>query len=156
MTKNKAVRTAYTASGLDPVSDPLDMLQRLVSETHHHNEAMKRDLEELAEVLDDLLKSPESDSQALEWVQIRQALMKEQIGLYRGAQRELRELLALCLRHGLEERLVQLEEAKVSAVAIALNRALSAIGVSGTLRSTAERELHKALGELSGEYELLD
>lgn len=155
-TKDKAVRKAYTAFDLDPVSDPLEMLQSLVAETKHHNDAMKNAIEELAEELEELVGSPESPSERLEDLQMKQTLMKEQIALYRGSQRELRELLALCLRHGLEERLVQIEEARVSAVAVALGRALSAIGISGTLRNTAERELHKALGEMAGTYEMLE
>ena len=152
----KALRRSYTASGLDPIADPLAELQSLVSEAKHHNEAMKRDIDELSEQLEDLLESPETGLTGLKGAKMRQELMKTQIELYRGSQRELRELLALCLRHGLEERLVQLEEAKVSAVAVALGRALSAIGISGTLRTTAERELHKALGEVSGEYQMLE
>ena len=152
-TENKSLRKAYTAFDLDPISDPLEMLQSLVAETKHHNDAMKNAIEELAEELDTLLESP---SERLSDLKMKQDLMKEQIGLYRGSQRELRELLALCLRHGLEERLVALEEARVSAVAVALGRALSAIGVSGTLRNTAERELHKALGEMAGTYEMVE
>ena len=155
-TKKEALRKAYTAFELDPISDPLEMLQSLVAETKHHNDAMKNAIEELAEELDTLLESSESPSERLSDLQMKQALLKEQIGLYRGSQRELRELLALCLRHGLEERLVQLEEARVSAVAVALGRALSAIGISGTVRATAERELHKALGEMAGTYEMLE
>jgi len=155
-TKKEALRKAYTAFELDPISDPLEMLQSLVAETKHHNDAMKNAIEELAEELDTLLEGSESPSERLSDLQMKQTLLKEQIGLYRGSQRELRELLALCLRHGLEERLVQIEEARVSAVAVALGRALSAIGISGTVRATAERELHKSLGEMAGTYEMLE
>lgn len=155
-TKKEAVRKAYTAFDLDPISDPLEMLQSLVAETKHHNDAMKQAIEGLSEELESIISMPNSPSEHLEELQMKQALMKEQIGLYRGSQKELRELLALCLRHGLEERLVALEEARVSAVAVALGRALSAIGVSGTLRNTAERELHKALGEMAGTYEMVE
>ena len=155
-TKKEAVRKAYTAFDLDPISDPLEMLQSLVAETKHHNDAMKQAIEDLSEELEELMGSPESATERLADLKMKQDLMKEQIGLYRGSQKELRELLALCLRHGLEERLVALEEARVSAVAVALGRALSAIGVSGTLRNTAERELHKALGEMAGTYEMVE
>lgn len=155
-TKKEAVRKPYTAFDLDPISDPLEMLQSLVAETKHHNDAMKQAIEDLSEELEELIGSPESPSERLAGLKMKQTLMKEQIGLYRGSQKELRELLALCLRHGLEERLVALEEARVSAVAVALGRALSAIGVSGTLRNTAERELHKALGEMAGTYEMVE
>lgn len=155
-TKKEAVRKPYTAFDLDPISDPLEMLQSLVAETKHHNDAMKQAIEDLSEELEELIGSPESPSEHLEELQMKQSLMAEQIKLYRGSQKELRELLALCLRHGLEERLVALEEARVSAVAVALGRALSAIGVSGTLRNTAERELHKALGEMAGTYEMVE
>lgn len=155
-TKKEAVRKPYTAFDLDPISDPLEMLQSLVAETKHHNDAMKQAIEDLSEELEELIGSHESPSERLADLKMKQDLMKDQIGLYRGSQKELRELLALCLRHGLEERLVALEEARVSAVAVALGRALSAIGVSGTLRNTAERELHKALGEMAGTYEMVE
>ena len=155
-TKKEAVRKPYTAFDLDPISDPLEMLQSLVAETKHHNDAMKQAIEDLSEELEELIGSPESPSERLADLKMKQDLMIEQIKLYRSSQKELRELLALCLRHGLEERLVALEEARVSAVAVALGRALSAIGVSGTLRNTAERELHKALGEMAGTYEMVE
>lgn len=145
-----------TANSTGLTRDPLELLNTLISEASYHLETMKVELESLKGDLHDLEFHQEGDpASRTAWLSTRQALLKDQIELYRGAVKQTSDLVAISLRHGLDARLVKVEEDKVTAVTSALNRALSAIGISGDMRTTAERVLAQELAAEAGNYQML-